>query len=133
MSNDQAQAAFEIVLAADAPQPIGPYSQAVVVGSLLYCSGQIPLNPSTGRLVEGDIEQQTEQVMQNIRAVLHAAGSGFEKVIKTTIYLLDMADFSRMNPIYGAAFPSKPPARSTVAVVGLPLGSRIEIEVLALL
>jgi 2-iminobutanoate/2-iminopropanoate deaminase len=122
-----------IVLSEQAPAPIGPYSQAVACNGFLFCSGQIPLDPATGKLVEGDVEAQTKQVMTNIKAVLTAAKLDFNAIVKTTIYLIDMADFPKVNGIYGAAFTQNPPARSTVAVAALPLGSRVEIEVLAAL
>lgn len=114
-----------------APAAIGPYSQAIRCGDLLFCSGQIPLDPATGQLVEGDLEQQTRQVMRNLVAVLEAAGTGFEQVVKTTIFLQSMDDFAEVNRIYGEYLPTPPPARSTVAVAGLPRGARLEIEVIA--
>ncbi len=114
-----------------APAAIGPYSQAVACGNMLFCSGQIPLDPATGELVTGDITVQAERVMNNIAAVLSAAGIGFDDVIKTTIYLVDMADFAAVNGVYGNRFPGHKPARSTVAVKTLPRGSLLEIEVIA--
>lgn len=120
------------VFTPDAPAPIGPYSQAVRAGTLLFCSGQIPIDPATGKLVAGDVAAQTRRVMDNIAALLAAGGSGFERIVKTTIYLVDMADFATVNPIYGERFGEQPPARSTVAVAALPMGARIEIEVVAL-
>ena len=120
------------VFTPDAPAPIGPYSQAVRAGAFLFCSGQIPIDPQTGKLIEGDVAAQTRRVMDNIAALLAAAGTGFERVVKTTIYLVDMADFAAVNPVYGERFGTQPPARSTVAVAALPLGARIEIEVVAL-
>lgn len=122
-----------IVLTPSAPAPIGPYSQAIRTGSLLFCSGQIPLDPATGKLIDGDVSAQTRQVMRNIAAVLEAAGASFDNVVKTTIYLTDMADFAAVNSVYGERFGKTPPARSTVAVAALPLGSRVEIEVTAVL
>ena len=122
-----------IVQTADAPAPIGPYSQAVIDGDRLFCSGQIPIDPATGKLIEGDITAQTERVITNIAAVLGAAGATFADVVKTTIYLIDMADFAAVNAVYGRAFDASKPARSTVAVSALPLGSRVEIEVTATL
>ncbi len=121
------------ILTANAPAPIGPYSQAIRVGDFLFCSGQIPIDPATGKLIEGDIEAQTRRVMENIAAVLAEAGAGFEQIVKTTIYLVDMADFPKVNPIYGERFGAVPPARSTVAVAALPLGARVEIEVTAVI
>lgn len=114
-----------------APAAIGPYSQAIQMGSLLFCSGQIALDPATGQVVPGGIQEQTEQVMKNIEAVLKASGVGFQNVIKTTIFLVDMSDFAVVNEIYGRFFKENPPARSTVAVAGLPKGVKVEIEVLA--
>jgi len=115
-----------------APAAIGPYSQAVQAGGLLFCSGQIPLDPVTGELVQGDVAVQAGQVMLNIAAVLATAGTGFDRVIKTTIFLADMADFAAVNEVYGSYFSAHKPARSTVAVKGLPRGALLEIEVVAL-
>jgi len=117
----------------DAPAAIGPYSQAIVAGSLLFCSGQIALDPRTGAVVEGDVEVQTRQVLCNLRAVLEAAGSSLEKVVKTTIFLADLEDFQRVNAIYAEHFPGVPPARSTVEVSRLPRDVRVEIEAIAIL
>ena len=114
-----------------APAAIGPYSQAVQAGGLLFCSGQIPLDPATGELVQGDVAVQAGQVMRNIAAVLSAAGTGFDRVIKTTIFLADMADFAKVNEVYGSRFSAHKPARSTVAVKDLPRGALLEIEVIA--
>lgn len=114
-----------------APAAIGPYSQAVMFGSILFCSGQIPLDPATGEMVTGGITAQTECVMNNIAAVLCASGVGFDDVIKTTIYLVDMGDFAAVNEVYGKRFQNHKPARSTVAVKGLPRGVLLEIEVIA--
>ncbi len=122
---------LEILTAENAPAAIGPYSQAVKAGGLLYCSGQIPLDPATGELVSGGIVEQTERVMNNISAVLSAAGTGFDNVIKSTIYLADMADFASVNDVYGRCFEKHKPARSTVAVKSLPRGALVEIEVIA--
>ena len=124
---------LEIITTDKAPAAIGPYSQTVKFGNLLFCSGQIPLNPATGEIVSGDIKAQTERVMNNIAAVLSAAGAGFDDVIKTTIYLVDMGDFASVNDIYGRRFQNHRPARSTVAVKGLPRGALLEIEVIAAL
>ena len=117
----------------NAPAAIGPYSQAVRFGNMLFCSGQIPLDPLTGEVVAGDISAQTERVMANIAAVLAAAGAGFGDVVKTTVFLVDMADFAAMNGVYARYFENHKPARSTVAVNSLPRGVRVEIEVLAAL
>jgi len=114
-----------------APAAIGPYSQAIQAGDLLFCSGQIPLDPATGELVAGDVVVQAGQVMKNIAAVLAAAGTGFDSVVKTTIYLAEMGDFAAVNEVYGSCFGAHKPARSTVAVKGLPRGALLEIEVIA--
>jgi 2-iminobutanoate/2-iminopropanoate deaminase len=122
------------ILTQSAPRAIGPYSQAIEArGSrLLYLSGQIPLDPATGDLVTGSIEEQTARVLENLGSVLAAAGAGFEHVVKTTVFLVDLADFQKMNEVYGRAFAQGPPARSTVQVAALPRGARIEIEVIAI-
>ena len=122
---------LEILHSDKAPAAIGPYSQAVKCGNMLFCSGQIPLDPATGELVPGDVTAQAERVMNNIAAVLTAAGVGFGDVIKTTIFLVDMADFAAVNEVYGDRFPSHKPARSTVAVKSLPRGALLEIELIA--
>lgn len=114
-----------------APAAIGPYSQAVKFGNMLYCSGQIPLDPATGEMVEGDVTAQAERVMSNIAAVLFVSGAGFDDVIKSTIYLVDMGDFAAVNEVYGKCFQNHKPARSTVAVKALPRGALVEIEVIA--
>lgn len=115
----------------DAPEAIGPYSQAVWCEDLLYLSGQTPIDPETSKLVVGDIGEQTQRVFDNLREVLRAAGLRFEHAIKLNVYLVDMADFAGMNTVYAQQFASPFPARTTVAVAGLPLGARIEIEVVA--
>ena len=120
-----------IVSTGDAPQAIGPYSQAVVVGDLVFCSGQIPLTPQ-GVLVEGDIAAQTRQVLTNLKGLLEAAGSSLGQVAKTTVFLADMNDFAAMNQVYAEFFPSAAPARSTVQVARLPRDVRVEIEAVAL-
>ena len=122
-----------IVSTPDAPKAIGPYSQAVRTGQLVFLSGQIPLDPKTGEMVGGsDIEAQTRQVMSNLGAVLAAAGARFEHVVKTTIFLTDLNDFTRVNQIYGASFEGvSPPARATVQVAALPRGAKVEIEAIA--
>jgi 2-iminobutanoate/2-iminopropanoate deaminase len=116
-----------------APGAIGPYSQAVQVpaGRLLFLSGQIPLDPSSGQLVAGDISVQTERVMENLGAVLRAASLGFQDVVRCTIYLVDLGEFSEVNSVYGRYFPSSPPARATVQVSALPRGARVEIDAIA--
>ncbi len=126
-------AELELVDAPAAPQAIGPYSHAVRVGNLLLCSGQIPLDPGTMRLVEGGIEAQTKQVLANVAAVLASQGATFANVAKTTVFLSDMADFPVVNRLYAEAMDGHAPARSTVQVAGLPLGALIEIEVVAVL
>ena len=114
-----------------APAAIGPYSQAVRFGNMLFCSGQIPLDPASGEMVAGGITDQAERVMSNIAAVLLASDAGFDDVIKTTVYLVDMADFAAVNEVYGKCFQNHKPARSTVAVKALPRGALVEIEVIA--
>jgi 2-iminobutanoate/2-iminopropanoate deaminase len=119
------------VTSTESPRPIGPYSQAIAAGGLLFVSGQIALDPATGRLVEGDIEAQAERVLKNLVAVLEAARLSPESVVKTTIYLVDMADFPRVNAVYGRYFTKEPPARATVGVATLPAGARVEIDAIA--
>lgn len=122
----------DVISTEGAPGAIGPYSQAIGIDGLVFCSGQIPLNPATGELVEGGIVEQTHQVFANIKAVLAAAGSSLERVIKTTVFLKDMNEFSQMNSIYAEYLNDNPPARSTVEVARLPRDVRVEIEVIAL-
>jgi 2-iminobutanoate/2-iminopropanoate deaminase len=124
---------LEKIFTPNAPAPIGPYNQAVRSGDFVFCSGQIPLDPVSGEIVPGDVAAQTRQVMKNVEAVLTAADATFASVVKTTIFLIDMNDFAAVNAVYGEYFHDTPPARSTVAVAGLPRGSRVEIEVTALL
>jgi len=119
------------ILSPDAPAPIGPYSQAIQLGNLVFCSGQIPLDPKSGQIVGQDIETQTNQVMQNISAVLKAGGLEFSNVIKSTIFIKNMNDFAKVNVIYGEFFKAPFPARSTVEVARLPKDVLIEIEVIA--
>jgi 2-iminobutanoate/2-iminopropanoate deaminase len=114
-----------------APAPIGPYSQAVRSGKTLYCSGQIALDPASGNLIDGDVSAQAEQVMKNLGAVLEAAGYDYGDVVKTTIFLVEMSDFAAVNAIYGKYFDASKPARSTVAVAGLPRNARVEIDCIA--
>jgi len=121
----------KIILTQDAPEPIGPYSQAVQMGNFLFCSGQIAIDPKTGQVSAGDVKAQAQLVMKNIEAVLKAADLKFENVVKTTIFLTSMNDFASVNEVYGQYFKSQPPARSTVAVAGLPKGVQVEIEVIA--
>lgn len=122
----------EIISTDKAPKAIGPYSQGVKAGGFVFFSGQIPLDPATGELKSGDIAGQTELVMSNIAAVLEAAGLTFADVVKTTIFLTNLADFAAVNEVYGKRFPEAPPARSTVEVKGLPRGANVEIEVVAM-
>lgn len=122
----------KIIQTEEAPAAIGPYSQAVAVGNLLFTSGQIPLDPKTGQVVEGDIKVQTKQVMENLKAVLKAAEIDFDKVIKTTIFIKNMNDFSLINEVYGSYFSAQPPARSTVEVARLPKDVGVEIEMIVL-
>jgi 2-iminobutanoate/2-iminopropanoate deaminase len=121
---------------ASAPKAIGPYSQAIAASGArtLYCSGQIPIDPATGDLVgAGDIKLQTRAVMENLKAVLEAAGASFDAVVKTTIFLTDLQDFAHVNEVYGGYFKAAPPARATVQVAGLPRGAQVEIDAIAVL
>lgn len=121
------------VVATDkAPAAVGPYSQAIQAGKLVFTAGQIPIDPSTGKLVEGDIQLQTRQALTNLKAVLKAAGSSLAKVVKVTVFLQDMGAFGAMNQVYAEFFPENPPARSAVEVAALPLGADVEIEAIAL-
>lgn len=122
----------QIIQTDRAPQAIGPYSQAIKAHGFVYASGQIPIDPATGQFVAGGIKEQTEQVMKNVAAVLEAAGSGLDRVVKTTVFLADMGDFAAMNEVYAKFFISDPPARATVQAAGLPRDARVEIEVIAL-
>lgn len=117
----------------DAPAAVGPYSQAIKANGFLFTSGQIPLDPETGQITVVDVVAQTRQVMANLQAVLAAEGLTFDDVVKTTVYLTDLADFSRMNDVYASYFGSAPPARSTMQVAALPKGAKVEIEVVAVL
>lgn len=117
----------------DAPRAIGPYSQAMLTGGHVYTAGQIALDPVSMELVQGDVAEQTERVMRNLRAILEAAGSGMSSIIKTTVYLIDMGDFAAMNDVYARHLGDHRPARSTVAVAALPKGARVEIDAIALL
>ena len=116
----------------NAPAAIGPYSQAIKAGGFVFASGQIPIDPQTGQFVAGGIAEQTEQVLKNLSAVLEAAGSSLDLVVKTTVFLADMKEFSGMNEVYATFFSSSPPARATVAAAGLPRDARVEIEAVAL-
>ena len=122
---------MDIVSTSNAPEAIGPYSQAVIVGDLVYTAGQIPLDPATMKLVDGDVAVQTERVFENLIAILDAAGASLDKVVKTTVYLTDMADFPEMNVVYAKFFGDHKPARATVQVAGLPMGVSVEIDAIA--
>jgi 2-iminobutanoate/2-iminopropanoate deaminase len=121
----------EVIKTDTAPKAIGPYSQAIRAGSFLFVSGQIALEPLSGKLLEGDAALQAEQVMQNLGAILSAAKLDFDRVVKATIYLTDLADYAAVNEVYGRRFPHAPPARSTVQVSALPRGARVEIDLIA--
>ncbi len=122
----------EEVRTENAPDPVGPYSQAIRSDGLLFASGQIPIDPSKGEIVQGEIEAQTRQVLDNLRAVLEAGGSGLDRVLKTTVYLVDLSLFPRVNAVYGEYFASDPtPARATVQVAALPLGAQVEVDAIA--
>lgn len=121
----------QVIHTDQAPKAIGPYSQAIRVGEFVFCAGQAALDPATGNLLAGGIEAETRQVLQNLSAVLQAAGTSLSHAVKTTVFLLDMNDFAKMNAVYAEFFPSNPPARSTVQVARLPKDARVEIEVIA--
>jgi 2-iminobutanoate/2-iminopropanoate deaminase len=123
----------ETIKTAHAPAAIGPYSQAIKMsaGKMIFTAGQIPLDPATGRLIEGDIAAQTRRALENVKAILAAAGAALENVVKTTVFMADLGEFAAMNEVYGEYFPSNPPARSTVEVKALPRGARVEIETIA--
>jgi len=123
----------EIIRTDRAPQAIGPYSQAIRAGDLLFLSGQVGLDPATGALVEGGLEAETTRALQNLEAVLRAAGAGLDRVVRTTVFLVDLGDFATMNAIYARAFGETRPARSTVQVSALPRGARVEIDAIAVL
>ncbi len=120
----------EVIFTKNAPEPIGPYSQAVRLGNLVFLSGQIPLDPKTGNLVKG-VATETRQVFENLKAVLEAGGTSLAKVLKVTVYMTDLAEFAEMNKVYDGYFPTSPPARSTVQVAALPKGVSVEIDVIA--
>jgi len=121
-----------IIFTDDAPKAIGPYSQAVRTGEFVFCAGQIPLDPATMKLVEGDITVQTRRVLTNLGNVLQAAGSSLSRVVKTTVFLADLNDFQAMNGVYAEFFPEQPPARSTIQAGRLPAGALVEIEAIAI-
>jgi 2-iminobutanoate/2-iminopropanoate deaminase len=120
-----------VISTTEAPGAVGPYSQAIAAGSFVFCSGQIPLEPESGVLVQGDIAAQTKRVLENLAAVLRASGLGLEDIVKTTVFLTDLADFGEMNAAYANFFPSAPPARSTIQVAALPKNANVEIEAIA--
>jgi 2-iminobutanoate/2-iminopropanoate deaminase len=122
-----------VIHTTDAPKAIGPYSQAISIGNMVFTSGQIGLNPATGEIVQGGIGSQTRQVISNLRSVLLAAGASLDAVVKTTVFLASMDDFAAMNEVYGEFFPQHPPARSTVAAAALPKGALVEIEATAVI
>ena len=121
----------KVIHTTNAPQAVGPYSQAIEINDMLFISGQIPINPKTGKIIEGGVAEQTEQVMQNIEAILTEAGYTFNDVIKSTCLLNDMDNFAAMNEVYGKYYPQDPPARAAYGVVKLPLGVMVEIETIA--
>ena len=122
----------EVISTGRGPQAIGPYSQAIKANGFLFVSGQIPIDPQTNQVIEGDIARQAERVLENLKGIVEAAGSSLDLVVKTTVYLKDLADFAAMNEVYGRYFPSAPPARATVEVARLPRDVRIELELIAL-
>lgn len=123
----------EIISTSKAPSAIGPYSQAVKVGNMLFISGQIPIDPKSGNIIEGDIKTQTRRVLENIKGILESIGANLSNVVKTTVFMVDLSEFSDMNEVYKEYFPENPPARSTVQVSALPRNVRIEIEAIAIL
>jgi 2-iminobutanoate/2-iminopropanoate deaminase len=122
---------MKIISTEQAPKAIGPYSQAVVSNGFAFLSGQIPLDPATGQLIDGDVTAQTVRVLENLKAVLEACGSSLERVVKTTVFLKDMGEFTQMNAVYSEYFPDNPPARSTVEAARLPRDARVEIDCIA--
>jgi 2-iminobutanoate/2-iminopropanoate deaminase len=131
-TDQEVRMAKTVIATRSAPEAIGPYSQAISTGSLVFCSGQVPFDPDTMELVSGSISEETTRCMRNLEAVLTEAGSGLDRIVKTTIYVTDMDDFAEVNEAYGSFFPSDPPARATVGVAALPKGARVEIECVAL-
>lgn len=122
----------EVISTDKAPAAVGPYSQAIASGDLVYTAGQIPMDPDTGKLAEGDVQAQAHRALKNLQAVLEAAGSSLDHVVKTTVFLQDIGDYTAVNEVYGTYFGDSPPARSAVQVAALPLGARLEIEAVAL-
>lgn len=125
----------EVIKTSSAPAAIGPYSQGIRVsaGKMLFTAGQVPLDPTTGQMVAGDIKAQTRRVLENVKAILHAAGASFENVVKTTVFMTDLNEFAAMNEVYAEFFSTNPPARSTVEVRALPRGCKVEIETMAII
>ena len=121
----------QVVFTNDAPQAVGPYSQGIVMRGFVFTAGQIPLDPSNQQMIEGGIEEQTRRVLSNMQAILEAAGTSLDRVVKTTVFLTDLGDFAAMNKVYAEFFPQNPPARSTVGGLQLPRGARVEIECIA--
>ena len=121
----------KVIATSEAPKAVGPYSQAVAVGNFLFCAGQIPLDPATGELIEGDVTAQTDRVLQNVAGVLRANGMSFANVVKATVFMVDLGKFADMNAVYSKYFSEPFPARSTIQVAALPKGSQVEIEVIA--
>ena len=122
----------KVIATPEAPAAVGPYSQAIAFGNMLFCAGQIPLEPATGELVAGDVAAQTERVLKNLGAVLHGDGMTYANVVKTTVFLTDLADFAKMNEVYATYFTKPFPARSTIQVAALPKGASVEIEAIAM-
>ncbi|NWF86123.1 MAG: RidA family protein [Bryobacteraceae bacterium] len=122
----------KIILTSQAPKPIGPYAQAIEAKGFIFLSGQIPIDPASGKLVEGDMHAQTERVLKNLEAILWEAGSSLPRVVKTTVFLTDLNNYAAVNEVYARYFPEEPPARATVQVAGLPAGAKIEIDAIAL-
>lgn len=121
----------EIISTSKAPSAIGPYSQGIKVGNMVFISGQIPIDPDTGNVVEGGIKEQTKRVLENIKAILESIGGSLNNVVKTTVFMVDLGEFSEMNEVYKEYFPNNPPARSTIQVSALPKNVKIEIEAIA--
>ncbi len=122
----------EVISTSHGPKAIGPYSQAIKAGGFIFVSGQVALDPATGKMVEGDVSVQTERTLENLKAIVEAAGSSLDRALKATVFLKDLRDFAAMNEVYKRYFPSNPPARATVEVARLPLDSRVEIDLIAL-
>ena len=123
----------QVIVTEDAPKPIGPYSAGIRAGNFIFTAGQVGIDPQTGQMVSGGIEEQTRRVLTNVKNILAAAGTSMDQVVKTTVFMADMNEFAKMNAIYAEFFPSNPPARSTFGVAALPMNARVEIEVVALL